>query len=454
MKIRLPLGLRPLQYIKKFIMKDKDIVDTTPSALLPPDSVQGMTTWRPELFRKTVNLPHVDLPARNVSKDKAGNILKPHIIKLPNFPRVREIGGDSVKRVVCNPTIMDDLDSDSKDRLTSEFGAEFGQSSYDLDHSNYTQLAMLKQVLPKDIEGLTSSQIVGHITYVNLKDELLPYKSVIGEIILSTSPRAKLVVTKTNIIENKFRNLDLEILAGDPKAGFVVEVRENECRFELDFSKVYWNPRLSTEHFRVFELIKTGDKVFDVFAGIGPFAIPIAKRKKAVVVHANDLNPESHKYLVSNVKLNKIPEHKIKCYNLDGAEFIKTIVKSGLEEHYRDKKEADVHIPMNLPALATEFLPNFKGLLTDSDLVQEESFQGPMVHVYAFSNAENKEADLKQICQRNLDCDEIECMSVNFVRNVSANKDMFRISFRLPYKVLFSSSNDNEAQLAKRAKLT
>ena len=79
--------------------------------------------------------------------------------------------------------------------------------------------------------GLSSSQNVGHICHVNLRDELFQYKEVIGHVMLNFSPRIKLVTTKINQIENKFRNLDLEILAGDSSEGFVTTVKENGCQF-------------------------------------------------------------------------------------------------------------------------------------------------------------------------------------------------------------------------------
>jgi tRNA G37 N-methylase Trm5 len=41
-----------------------------------------------------------------------------------------------------------------------------------------------------------------------------------------------------------------------------------------------------------------------MFAGVGPFSIPVAKNGSTVF--ANDLNPRSHHYLQENRKLNKV----------------------------------------------------------------------------------------------------------------------------------------------------
>lgn len=35
----------------------------------------------------------------------------------------------------------------------------------------------------------------------------------------------------------------MEVLAGEKN--FITKTKEHGCTFELDFSKVYWNPRLS-----------------------------------------------------------------------------------------------------------------------------------------------------------------------------------------------------------------
>ena len=80
-------------------------------------------------------------------------------------------------------------------------------------------------------------------------------------------------------------------------------MHESRCRFSFDFSKVYWNSKLHHEHERLVSTFRPGEHVCDLFAGVGPFAIPAAK--KQCIVFASDLNPESFQYLVKNVALNK-----------------------------------------------------------------------------------------------------------------------------------------------------
>jgi tRNA (guanine37-N1)-methyltransferase len=67
---------------------------------------------------------------------------------------------------------------------------------------------------------------------------------------------------------------------------------------------VYWNSRLQAEHNRVIEKLNSEDVVADVFAGVGPFALPAAKKGCGVL--ANDLNPESFRYLTKNAEDNGV----------------------------------------------------------------------------------------------------------------------------------------------------
>ena len=341
-RIFMSLISRVISSLKRLIMiPNENMTDI----LAPPSKIRGMTKWDPTLFEKTVTLPYVELPAQNIAKKKGGQILKQFKLKIPNFQSILEVNKER-KKVILDPKAYEEISDGDKKHIEEDLHGVFGQDSYVLSHLNYSSTSLFKAIFPENFEGLSGYQIVGHITYVILRDELIPYKEVIGQIILQTTNHTKLVVTKTNTIENKFRNLDLEVIAGDPNLGFEVIVKENGISFKLDFSKVYWNPRLSTEHERIVDLVQKGDVVFDVFAGIGPFAIPIAKKgqitkksPKGILVHANDLNPSSFQYLKENIDLNKIKPDLIHCYNLDGGDFIKNIIGPKLVEYYQENIE-------------------------------------------------------------------------------------------------------------------
>ena len=64
----------------------------------------------------------------------------------------------------------------------------------------------------------------------------------VGQVILDKLPAVKTVVHKTQVIDNTFRNFEMEVLAGE--TNFVTVAREHGFSYKLDFSKVYWNPRL------------------------------------------------------------------------------------------------------------------------------------------------------------------------------------------------------------------
>ena len=121
---------------------------------------------------------------------------------------------------------------------------------------------------------------------------------------MDKNPAIRSVINKIDEVgeTSDFRTFEFELLAGDPDMN--VEVKAENCFFNFDFSKVYYNPRLNTEHRRMIGLFKPGEAVCDVMAGIGPFAVPSGK--KHVFVWANDLNPDSFSSLQRAIKRNKV----------------------------------------------------------------------------------------------------------------------------------------------------
>lgn len=175
-----------------------------------------------------------------------------------------------------------------------------------LDYDYWTSRDVLTSLLPQklhdDIPG--GFNTAGHVAHLNLRDQHLPYKSLIGQVIVEKNVNIRTVINKTDNVgtESEFRTFGYEVLAGPDDMN--VEVNENGCIFKFDYSRVYWNSKLEKEHTRLIRSFQPGEVVCDVMAGIGPFAVPAGKR--GVFVWANDYNPESFKYLQEAIARNKV----------------------------------------------------------------------------------------------------------------------------------------------------
>ncbi|KAJ3641117.1 hypothetical protein Zmor_027636 [Zophobas morio] len=413
-----------------------------PNLLKPPEHVSGLTTLNKSLFEKTVTLPCL------VIKDVKISSVLPHVkkflLKLDNFKPVRNIS-ENEAHIYLNPDLVtrwSDLSADTPLLTESNLQMQTCTLTYD----NFSLESVFRAVLPPQIEGTSSFTKVGHIVHVNLREHLLPYKDLIGQVLYEKVPNCRTVVNKVAIIDNTYRNFNMEVLQGDND--MLTSVKENKCVFEFDFSKVYWNSRLCTEHERIVTMVASGDVVFDVFAGVGPFAVPLAKKKCRVF--ANDLNPESFKWLNHNLKKNKVASGCCDSYNKDGKDFIMNEVRNLLPGFLNTKK---VYILMNLPALAVDFLGCFVGLFDDSELVQE--FDAPVVVVYCFAKGENCEQIAKDLLFEKVGWDISDKIIDLFrVRTVSSLKEMMRIRFKLDREILVKSGNQKRKQAPESGDLT
>lgn len=55
---------------------------------------------------------------------------------------------------------------------------------------------MWQRLLPEGCEVPTSFESIGHIAHLNLREELLPYKHVIGQVLLDKNSSIRTVVNK------------------------------------------------------------------------------------------------------------------------------------------------------------------------------------------------------------------------------------------------------------------
>jgi tRNA (guanine37-N1)-methyltransferase len=130
-----------------------------------------------------------------------------------------------------------------------------------------------------------------------------------AEELMSRYPSVKSVLLKLSERKGEFRNREYELLAGDPDT----EVVHKEYGYEIrvDPQKAYFSVREGTERQRIAQQVLEGEIVMVMFAGVGPYAIAIAKRQQKVgKVVAVEINPDAVEYMRQNARINKL-SHKV-----------------------------------------------------------------------------------------------------------------------------------------------
>jgi tRNA (guanine37-N1)-methyltransferase len=150
---------------------------------------------------------------------------------------------------------------------------------------------------------------IGDIAVIEVPPELVEHNKVIGKAILKVHKQTCTVLAKTGTVEGVYRIRDFEVIAGVEKTATIH--REYGCTYHVDLAKAYFSPRLSGEHNRVASQVRDGEIVVDLFAGVGPFSIQIAKKHKDVKVYAVDVNPDAIALLKKNVALNRVAEQVV-----------------------------------------------------------------------------------------------------------------------------------------------
>ncbi|QRV95147.1 tRNA (guanine-N(1))-methyltransferase [Ceratobasidium sp. AG-Ba] len=447
---------------------------------LNPPVNRSMKDLDRNFFRITVPVLAAEIDARQTGELLRSSALRGSILDIPKITNVvkGDSGNDSKRLLLLGVKELDQLPVAAK-QLLAEQAAQVVSHSINLDYDYWTADQILRAVLPPELgEGSpTAFSINGHIAHMNLRDEYLPYRYLIGQVILDKNKTIRTVVNKLDNIETEFRFFKMEVLAGEPD--FIIKHNESNCTFTLDFSTVYWNSRLAHEHERLVNLFSSDPKnptplVADVFAGVGPFAVPAAKR--GALVFGNDLNPESTKWMEVNVKNNKVIP-RVRITTLDGRQFIQDVVQTAWTSPFgpeayvkpltvrerrnkqkvtsaaepsatsapeleppREQRRID-HFVMNLPGMALEFLDAFKRSFASLASSQTPEEVGnvydvmPMIHVHCFTRELEEEGARKDILERAqtaLGAPIDQDIVLHHVRKVAPNKDMYCLSFRLP----------------------
>ncbi|WP_415381197.1 class I SAM-dependent methyltransferase [Halosimplex sp. TS25] len=220
-----------------------------------------------------------------------------------------------------------------------------------------------RTVEPRETQTMPADHLSFDPTYERLGDVIIvdeddPDRArELADAIVESDLPVKTVVNRASKVKGTERVRDWEVLAGESTEAVH---REYGCEFALDLATVYFSPRLATERHRVTEQVAEGEQFFDMFAGVGPFVIPAAKRGATAV--GVDINEAAIEYLRENAERNGVAD-RVTAICGD----VRTVADD--YEGWADR------LVMNLPHSADEFLDASVALASDECVVHYYDIQ-------------------------------------------------------------------------------
>ena len=164
---------------------------------------------------------------------------------------------------------------------------------------------LLKGTIPEDkLRYLHKGyEVVGKIAIVNVPPILEDHKYDIAEAVASFQGTTT-VLRKLDKIKGELRVADFEVLFGE---GVETIHKENGCAYCVDVTRAYFSTKQDSARMRIAECVNDGEDILCLFAGVGPYAMPVAKRH-AVRIVAVEKNNVACRYLMKNIKLNRVSD--------------------------------------------------------------------------------------------------------------------------------------------------
>ncbi|MFO7795982.1 MAG: class I SAM-dependent methyltransferase family protein [Promethearchaeia archaeon] len=247
------------------------------------------------------------------------------------------------------------------------------------NYEHRTLEEVLKGQISKNYYNLIphSYDIIGEIAIIEFRNEekmkkKRKIKKKIANAIIQVNKNVNSVYEKKSKVRGTFRLRKMEYLAGLKRTETLH--KENDCLFNLDINRTFFSPRLNHERLLVSKSnFEKGERIADLFAGVGTFSIQIAKLHD-VKIYAFDINPFAYKYLKENIEINNL-KGTITPFNLD----IRNLINPHNQIEIQLRNKID-RIIMNFPEDSLRFLD------VACNLIKEE---GGIIHNYQFSEKPN-----------------------------------------------------------------
>lgn len=264
--------------------------------------------------------------------------------------------------------------------------------------------ATLRGQIPDDMIAKLprAFDVIGDIAIIELSEGMEEFSPVIGRGILRIAPHIRLVLRKSSAVDGMFRTRKFDVAAG--VGGTETVHREFACRYRLDVSTVYFNPRLSNERMRVAQQVKPGEVVVDMFAGVGPYSVLIAKQQSESKVYSADINHAAVEYLKENAFTNGVADRVIPILG-DTKQLARKELR-GLADR----------VIMNLPSEANSYLAAASQILKEG---------AGIIHFYAFARRERGPEEIRTSFKSSIQALNMEVKSILFckaIKEVSSNR--------------------------------
>lgn len=262
--------------------------------------------------------------------------------------RVARAEGEATRRALASADLLDRryaLDSDGE----YVYLPVTDESAID---ESYTVVD--REVAPRDDQTVPEDLLEFRPTYERLGRLALLQEDdpdrarEAAEAIMASDLPIDAVLNRASAVEGQERVPAWTLLAGETTETIH---REYGVAFRVDPTLAYFSPRLATERERVISQIEANERVFDMFAGVGPFAVRAAVAGATVV--AVDINADAVAYCRDNAERNGVTD-RITIHHGD--------VRAVADDYpgWADR------IIMNLPHSAADFLPTARAIAADS----------------------------------------------------------------------------------------
>ncbi len=160
---------------------------------------------------------------------------------------------------------------------------------------------LAEKLSEEELKHLRRYDIIGDIAVIQIPPELEHRTEEIVWGLRKVHPFLK-VIAKKGFHEGTFRVREYSVIWGEESLETVHG--ENGIKVRVDLSKVFFNPRMKGERYRLAQLVKDGERVLIPFAGVLPYALVIARHRR-VKITAVELNREAYELGLENIDLNR-----------------------------------------------------------------------------------------------------------------------------------------------------